>query len=129
MNVLISSLIFIIAMIISLSLPYFIVKIYAIKHNTSYDKLMNSDYGPYDMYSIGSTCDYVLLKNFFVSAFVLGIAMVFTCTLLNSNVIAIRFVAVLLVVIGNFITMPDLIVALASVVNPGKQLHEQSIKI
>lgn len=120
MNVLISSLIFIIVMIISLSLPYFIVRIYAIKHNTSYDTLMNSDYGPYDMYTIGSTCDYVLLKNFLVSVFILGIATVFTYTSSNSNVIMIRLVSVLLVVIGDFITMLDLRVALASVVNPGK---------
>lgn len=126
MNVLISGLTFITVMLISLSLPYFIVKIYAIKHNTSYDTLMNSDYGPYGQYIIGFECDDVFLKTFFINVFILGMAMLFTYTSLDSNLIAIRLVSILLVVIGDFITIVDLIVALRSVVTPNK--NELKIK-
>ena len=116
MSILISFLTFITVAILSLQLPYFIVKIYAIKYHMSYDNLMNSDYGPYGGYTICAECDDVLLKNFFISVFIFSFAMLFTCTSLESNLIGIRLVSVSIVAVGDFITMLDLRDAIISVV-------------
>lgn len=126
MTILISCLTFITVAILSLQFPYIIVKIYAIKYHMSYDDLINSDYGPYDMYTIGAECDDVLLKNFFISAFILSFAMLFTCTSLESNLIWIRLVSVSIVAVGDFITMLSLRDAIISVVTSD---NYKSIKI
>lgn len=126
MTILISCLTFITVAILSLQFPYIIVKIYAIKYHMSYDDLINSDYGPYDMYTIGAECDDVFLKNFFISAFILSFAMLFTCTSLESNLVWIRLVSVSIVAVGDFITMLSLRDAIISVVTSD---NYKSIKI